>query len=220
MPRSGRSHNDTTASKQAERTGDLVKRQHDKRPDRGVVGASLRRVNDPAILLFLAPVAGLVVSLLVKNRPRQRPARRPLRDEGSLEWRASRTSLLLCSGAYVIAVLAASAATVSSGDWYGAPLAAVVLAWLLFPWWPQIAIQNGHLMVRNLRTRRVPLASVLQARAGYSGVEFALISGERLTAWASQKSNFAYMRGSTTRADQIGDVIVEHARRHREMHRS
>ncbi|GIF65354.1 hypothetical protein Ais01nite_33890 [Asanoa ishikariensis] len=95
------------------------------------------------------------------------------------------------------------------GIWYGFGFGlAAVLVPLLFALRPAVILTGTDVEVRNpLRTRRVPLAEITDAKTGYGGLRIETRDGRAITAWAVQKSNVASWSGRHTRADEVADAI-------------
>jgi hypothetical protein len=86
---------------------------------------------------------------------------------------------------------------------------AAVLLSLLLAVRPAVTLSETDVEVRNpLRTRRVPLAEVADAKTGYGGLRIEIRDGRAVTAWAVQKSNLASWTGRRTRADDVADAIA------------
>ncbi|MEV0713812.1 PH domain-containing protein [Asanoa sp. NPDC050611] len=87
-------------------------------------------------------------------------------------------------------------------------LAAVLLPALL-ALRPAVTLTETDVEVRNpLRTQRLPLADVADAKTGYGGLRIETRDGRAVTAWAVQKSNLANWTGRRTRADDVADAIA------------
>ncbi|MEV4533118.1 PH domain-containing protein [Asanoa sp. NPDC049518] len=109
----------------------------------------------------------------------------------------------------VRAVLAGSRGGYDLGIVYGFGFGlAAVLVPLLFALRPAVTLTGTEVLVRNpLRTRRVPLAEITDAKTGYGGLRIETRDGRAVTAWAVQKSNVASWSGKHTRADDVADTI-------------
>jgi membrane protein implicated in regulation of membrane protease activity len=163
-----------------------------------------------AAFLIAGPILGALVFLTVADKKPQKPPRRQLAVTGPQEWRASRASMTVVWLAYLglVAGIGGDALLVQQAPWWEPLVLAVVLSpILLVVWWPRLAVSNDEVVVRNLRTRRLRLRDVALAEPGREGIQLQLRSGKYVTAVAVQKSNLAYMRGWTTRADQVCAVI-------------
>ncbi|HEV7708436.1 MAG TPA: PH domain-containing protein [Asanoa sp.] len=91
---------------------------------------------------------------------------------------------------------------------------ALVLAPLVLTLRPAVTLTETDVEVRNpLRTRRVPVAEITDAKTGYGGLRIETRDGRAVTAWAVQKSNLANWRGQHTRADDVAEAIRKASRR-------
>ncbi|GAA1844969.1 PH domain-containing protein [Asanoa iriomotensis] len=91
---------------------------------------------------------------------------------------------------------------------------AVGLAPMLLALRPAVTLTDTEVEVRNpLRTRRLPLGEVVDAKTGYGGLRIETRDGRAVSAWAVQKSNLASWSGRHTRADEVADAIRKAARR-------
>ncbi|GIF53273.1 hypothetical protein Afe04nite_78120 [Asanoa ferruginea] len=90
---------------------------------------------------------------------------------------------------------------------------ALVVAPLVLTLRPAVTLTETDVDVRNpLRTLRVPIAEITDAKTGYGGVRIETRAGRAVTAWAVQKSNLANWRGQHTRADDVAEAIRQAAR--------
>jgi hypothetical protein len=90
---------------------------------------------------------------------------------------------------------------------------AAVLVPLLIAVRPSVTLTDTDVEVRNpLRTRRVPLGEIADAKTGYGGLRIETRDGRAVNAWAVQKSNLASWSGRHTRADDVADAIRKAAR--------
>lgn len=97
--------------------------------------------------------------------------------------------------------------------WDPLVLAAFFSPVIFLVFWPRLGVgDDGYVTVRNVRTRRFLLTDIVRTEATNAGIDLYLRSGRFKTAWAVQKSNFAFMRGWTTRADQVSDLLNERVR--------
>jgi hypothetical protein len=85
---------------------------------------------------------------------------------------------------------------------------ALVLVPLVLTLRPGVTLTETDVEVRNpLRTLRVPVAEITDAKTGYGGLRIETGEGRAVTAWAVQKSNLANWRGQHTRADDVAEAI-------------
>ena len=83
----------------------------------------------------------------------------------------------------------------------------------LMLWWlstirPALTLTGEEVIVRNpVRTTRVPLADIADARPGRRGVTIRTCDDREVAAWAVQKSTLARWSGRDTRADQVAEAI-------------
>jgi hypothetical protein len=90
---------------------------------------------------------------------------------------------------------------------------ALVLVPLVLTLRPAVTLTETDVEVRNpLRTLRVPVAEITDAKTGYGGLRIETRDGRAVTAWAVQKSNLANWRGQHTRADDVAEAIREASR--------
>jgi Bacterial PH domain len=114
----------------------------------------------------------------------------------------------------VRALLAIARDGMELGLAYGLLLgAALVVAPLVLTLRPAVTLTETEVEVRNpLRTLRVPIAEITDAKTGYGGVRIETRAGRAVTAWAVQKSNLANWRGQHTRADDVAEAIRKASR--------
>ncbi len=93
--------------------------------------------------------------------------------------------------------------------WTGATLVGIAAGalWCL-AYRPRLTLTATTIEVQNpLRSRSYALCGFSGASPGYAGIELERRDGEKVTAWAVQKSNIAGWLRRRTRADLVTDTI-------------
>lgn len=93
-----------------------------------------------------------------------------------------------------------------------------VIVSLTVMWWttvirPSVRLISDELIVRNLRTHRIPRADVVSAEAQPLGVVIHRRVGRQLTALALRKGTFWRWPGRHQQADQAAAIITQWAHR-------
>lgn len=88
-----------------------------------------------------------------------------------------------------------------------------LVLWFRSAFRPEVVLTATDLVVRNPGgTRQVSLREVAAVEPGYGGLTITTVTGERVVAWAVQKSNLAKWTGRHTRADEVVAAITAASR--------
>ncbi|MGC5022645.1 PH domain-containing protein [Micromonospora sp. DT47] len=88
-----------------------------------------------------------------------------------------------------------------------------LVSWFRFAFRPSVVLTDTEVIVRNPNgSQHVSLRDVAKVEPGYGGLTITTSTGERVVAWAVQKSNLATWTGRHTRADEVAASIIAASR--------
>lgn len=126
------------------------------------------------------------------------------------QWSVARSSRWFAGILWVLLVVLISPTELS---WTTLGTTALVLCFFGSIFWiltvrPRVRLTTEAMEVRNfMGSATIPRSEVVEAKAGYLGLEIRTRDGSRFTANAIQKSNIAVMLGSPSRADRVIEDI-------------
>ncbi|MGC5290622.1 PH domain-containing protein [Micromonospora sp. DT231] len=89
----------------------------------------------------------------------------------------------------------------------------VLVSWFRLAFRPAVTLTDEEVIVRNPNgSQQVSLNDVATVEPGYGGLTITTTRGERVVAWAVQKSNLATWTGRQTRADDVAASITAASR--------